>query len=86
MEGSVKRMVRIKIIARVIPEDVYMKYVESHTGLPATLRLTEEKRLVLMVNDPEKESIGVLANRIKGSFQNINHELVVSSEDHNFFY
>lgn len=84
LEGPIRNMVRIKIIARVIPEDVYNKDLESPTQTstaqtPVAQLLEGENRILVMVNDPKEESIGMLANEIKGSFQRINHESVTSS-------
>ena len=72
--GSVRTMVRVKLIVRVIPENVYLQGVKSTAS-----RLVTEKRLLQIVDEPEHVLIGSLANEIKDTFQRINHELVISS-------
>jgi hypothetical protein len=77
-------MVRIKLLVRIIPEDVYVRDVESPTQLPATLLLENEMRLKQVVNDPENVTIGMLANEIKANFQRTIRELVVPSAGHSY--
>ena len=67
-------MVRVKLIVRVIPENVYLQGVKSTAS-----RLVTEKRLLQIVDEPEHVLIGSLANEIKDTFQRISHELVISS-------
>lgn len=69
-------MVRVKLIVRVIPEDVYIRDLESRTQPSVTHLLAEEKRLLQVVDDPERTSIGVVANEIKSTFQKINRDLL----------
>lgn len=74
-------MVRVKLLVRIIPEDVYLKDAESPApSSPANFSVTKEKRLLEVVRDPESVSIGILANRIRETFQRINHESVVASQ------
>lgn len=67
-------MVRVKLIVRIIPENVYVRDVESPTQSSAKFPLVDEKKLLHVVQDPESISIGTLANEIKDVFQRINQE------------
>jgi hypothetical protein len=67
-------MVRLKVIARIIHDEVNVKDAESSTQSPANLSLSDEKKLIEMVDEPENISIGILANQIKARFQRINRE------------
>lgn len=73
-----RSMVRVKLLVKIIPEDVYLRDVESHSQPRAKFPLAEEKRLLQVVPEPESISIGVLANQIRETFQRINHESVTT--------
>jgi hypothetical protein len=75
-------MVRIKLLVRIIPEGAYIRDVESPTQSPASLQLENEKRLKIVVNDPEDVTIGMLANEIKANFQRTTRELDIPSAGH----
>lgn len=56
-------MVRIRLYVKIIPEDVYLKDVESPTPTPATKSLPQEKLALHLVAEPERMTIGTLANK-----------------------
>ncbi len=70
-------MVRIRVYARIIPEDVYLKNLESSTPSRSTIPLTNEKQLMVVVEEPEKVSVGSLVIEFKQTFQRLFHESVV---------
>ena len=70
-------MVRIRVFARVIPEDVYVRDIESSTPSRSTLPLENEKKLMEVIDDPEKVSVGCLVNQFKETFRRIHRESVV---------
>jgi hypothetical protein len=72
------RMVRLKMYARIIPEEVYLDNLTSPTPMPKGLPLPEEKKLLHPVDDPRAISVGILANEIKERFQRMNHWWVCS--------
>lgn len=81
--GILRRMVRVKLCVRIIPEDVYIRDIESSTPQPKHILLPQEKRLLQPVDDPQNVSIGLLANIIKSTFRNINHGSVLP---HPYFF
>ncbi len=70
-------MVRIRVFARIIPEDVYVKNIESATPSRSTLPLENEKKLMEVVEEPEKVSIGCLVTEYKRTFQRLYRESVI---------
>lgn len=70
-------MVRIRVYARIIPEDVYVSDIESSTPLRSTLPLANEKKLMEVVREPEKVSVGCLVNEFKETFRRLHRESVL---------
>jgi len=60
-------MVKLIVIARVIPEDVYLRSIEQ--GILVTSVL--EKKFRVPVRDPETWYIGRLAVEIKNSYERL---------------
>ena len=58
-------MVRLKVTARVIPEDAYLSAADPHSSS----LLPGEKRLLVVVSNPELWLIGQLANEINESYK-----------------
>lgn len=59
-------MIKLIIIARCIPEDVYLRSLEH----PAAV-LVGEKKFSIVVRDPESWYIGRLAIEIKNRYESI---------------
>lgn len=60
-------MVKLIVIARVIPEEVYLRNIEQ--GIPITPIL--EKKFRVPVRDPDTWYIGRLALEIKNSYERL---------------
>lgn len=60
-------MVKLIVIARCIPEDVYLRSLES----PLNLQLVGEKKFPVVVREPEDWPIGRLANEIKARYEGL---------------
>lgn len=58
-------MVRLKVIARVIPEDAYLAHVESSTK---PVVYTGEKKFALIVKEPSTWKIETLETAIKDKY------------------
>ncbi|KIW71939.1 hypothetical protein PV04_00165 [Phialophora macrospora] len=60
-------MVRIRVAARIFPEDEYLKNIRLGKSIAAPVR--GEKRLVVIVRDPYQWQIGTLLLEIKRSYE-----------------
>lgn len=60
-------MVKLLVIARVIPEDVYLRYVEQNVPITSVL----EKKFRVPVRDPESWYVGRLAVEIKNCYERL---------------
>lgn len=60
-------MVKLIVIARVIPEDIYLRSIEQDIPVSSVL----EKKFRVPVRDPETWYIGRLANEIKNSYERL---------------
>ncbi|ERF76583.1 hypothetical protein EPUS_05856 [Endocarpon pusillum Z07020] len=67
-------MVRIRVFARVIPEDVYLRDIGSSTPSRPILALENEKKLMEVIDNPEKVSIGCLVNQFRETSQRLYRE------------
>lgn len=70
-------MVRIRVFAKVIAEDVYVRDVESSTPSRPTLPLENEKILMEVIHDPEKVSIGRLVIQFEETSRRLHRKSVV---------
>lgn len=61
-------MVKLIVIARCIPEDVYLRSLESPVHIS---QLTGEKKFPVVVREPEEWPIGRLANEIKTRYESL---------------
>lgn len=59
-------MIKLIVIARCIPEDVYLRSLEQPTPV-----LAGEKKFSVVVRDPESWYIGRLAIEIKSRYENL---------------
>lgn len=59
-------MVKLVVIVRCVPEDVYLRSLESPVPVKEH---PEEKKFKLVVREPEQWYIGRLANEIKTRYQ-----------------
>lgn len=59
-------MIKLIIIARCIPEDVYLRTLEA----PAPV-FPGEKKFSIVIRDPETWYIGMLANEIKNRYEGL---------------
>ncbi|KIX00297.1 uncharacterized protein Z518_10436 [Rhinocladiella mackenziei CBS 650.93] len=67
-------MVRIRVAARIIPEDDYLEHIEK----PANLPFKGEKRLVVVVRDPYRWQIGTLALEVQRAYKSCyQHDLPI---------
>lgn len=60
-------MIKLLIVARCIPEDIYLQSLDA----PAKSILAGEKRFQIVVRDPEEWFIGRLALEIKNRYENL---------------
>ena len=54
-------MVKLRVAARVIPEDAWLASVDAPTAKPS---LAGEKKFPIIVRDPDQWYIGRLANEV----------------------
>jgi hypothetical protein len=60
-------MVRIRVAARIFPEDEYLKNARS--GKPISSSVKDEKRLVVVVRDPYQWQIGTLVLEVQRAYR-----------------
>lgn len=60
-------MVKLIIVARCVPEDVYLRSFES----PSKAQLIGEKKFLVVVREPEEWHIGRLAIEIKNRYESL---------------
>jgi len=68
-------MVKLRVAARVIPEDDYLRSLERPSHLP----IKGEKRLLVVVREPHRWQIGTLALEVQRSYKSCYQRYVPSS-------
>lgn len=62
-------MVKLRVAARVIPEDIYLQSLSVPT--PIRGLLAGEKKFPIIVREPDEWHIGRLANEIKEAYERL---------------
>jgi hypothetical protein len=62
-------MVRLKVTARIIPEDAYLRVQVASVSTLGPRPLPGEKRVLVVVPSPEEWLIGHLANEVRQTFR-----------------